>query len=145
MQDSEIIKDPKKILPGSGLSWHKFKKPDYRILQTFKNPGMFPGQAKITFKTNEMTALCPLTGFPDQYTVELDYLPKNLCIESKSAKFYFGSYRDFGGFIEQVAERIFKDWIQACDPVRCHLVITMNPRGGVGITVEKHYQAKDKQ
>lgn len=133
MNDKELLKNKRKLLPGSGLSWHKFKTPDYRILQSFTNPAS--NASEISFLTNEMTALCPLTGFPDQYTVKLSYIPTRKCIESKSAKFYFGAFRDYPGFIEQIAEKIFMDWIIASDPQSIRLEITMNQRGGVAIQV----------
>jgi 7-cyano-7-deazaguanine reductase len=82
-----------------------------------------------------MTALCPLTSFPDQYDVQVSYIPAEKCIESKSAKFYFGAFRDYGGFIETIAEKILADWMKASGSVDVKVDITMNPRGGVAINV----------
>lgn len=133
MKDSQLIKNSKKMLPGSGLSWHKFKNPDYRILQTFINPAK--DESEVTFITDELTSLCPLTGFPDQYILKITYRPKYYCIESKSAKFYFGAFRDYKGFIEKVAEKIYSDWLSACKPEYLKIDLTMNSRGGVAINV----------
>ena len=135
--DEEVLREKEKLLkPGSGFSWHEFTEPDFRILNTFKNP-LTGSSFQITFFTDELTAFCPLTGFPDQYSVSITYVPKEWCVESKSAKFYFGSYRSTGAFIEQIAERIFNDWTQACSPVNLSVQIEMKPRGGVKINVKK--------
>jgi 7-cyano-7-deazaguanine reductase len=141
MKDQDLLKEPKKMLPGSGISWHKFKKPSSHILQTFPNP---ISCGEVTVRTKEMTALCPLTGFPDQYEVQVYYIPKAVCVESKSAKFYFGAYRDFPGFIETICEMIAVDWMEASNCARVEVNITMNPRGGVAITARstKHESAK---
>ena len=36
--DEKLLNDDKAILPGSGISYHQFKKPDSRILKTFESP-----------------------------------------------------------------------------------------------------------
>jgi 7-cyano-7-deazaguanine reductase len=127
----------------SGLSYHQFEEPTWKILQTFENPSIKESHRdlqKITFETKEVTALCPLTGFPDYYHVKITYIPVKKCIESKSAKFYFGAYRDYRGFIETITKKILDDWKKACKPRWIEVNITMNPRGGISINVIKTYQ-----
>jgi len=136
VRDKDLIRDKKKLLPGSGMSYHKFKKPDYKILQTFDSPAQTV-VSKVVFKTNEISALCPLTGQPDWYKISITYIPKKKCIESKSAKLYFGAYRDYPAFIETLAEMIFNDWMQACNPESLSVVLEMAPRGGIAIEVIK--------
>ena len=121
------------LKPGGGVSYHQFEEPSADILATFKNPTTY-AQA-ITFRSKEVTALCPLTGQPDYYEVVITYTPARLCIESKSAKMYLGSYRSFGGFIETIADKMLWDWVRACKPLKVKVDITMVPRGGVGINV----------
>lgn len=136
--EKKLLNSPSALMPGSGLSWYKFRKPNYKILKTFDNPSC--DESIVTFTTNELTALCPLTGFADFYNLKIEYIPDKKCIESKSAKFYFGSYRDKGGFIENLANNILADWVRASDPIYVKIDITMNVRGGVGINVVKTFK-----
>ncbi len=131
MNDKQVLKDKKKLLPGSGMSYHQFKQPHNKILQLFDTPLKL--DSLVEFSTNEMTALCPLTGFPDQYEVHVTYMPKLWCVESKSAKHYFGAFRNYKGFIEKVAQKIFDDWYIVTLPKYLEVKIKMNPRGGVAI------------
>ena len=128
----EALKNTGLLAPGSGVSYVKFDKPDYRILQTFEAPD---GMCVVAFQTDEMTALCPLTGQPDWYSVQVSYMPAEKCVESKSVKLYFGSFRDTGAFIETIAKTIVDDWLEACAPCWVKVDITMKPRGGVAMNV----------
>ena len=134
-RDEELLNDDKAILPGSGISYHQFKEPDARILKTFESPEKKLPFA-IIFSTKELTALCPLTGMPDYYTLEINYVPAEKCIESKSAKFYFHSFRDSGMFIEALTNKIANDWFEICAPRYLKVTNTMAARGGIPITVE---------
>ena len=134
-RDEKLLNDDKAILPGSGISYHQFKEPDARILKTFDSPEKKLPFA-ITFSTKELTALCPLTGMPDYYTLEINYIPAEKCVESKSAKFYFHSFRDAGMFIEALTNKIADNWVAACAPKYLKVKNTMNARGGIPITVE---------
>lgn len=123
----------KSLLPGMGVSWFDFDKPDVRILRTFDAPSQ--EVFKVDISTEELTALCPLTGFPDFYNIHVQYIPKLKCIESKSAKFYFQSFRGQGMFIETLTNRIADDWMKACSPKYVKVTCTMKARGGIPITV----------
>ena len=54
----------------------------------------------------EFTCLCPKTGQPDFATLELEYVPDELCVELKSLKLYIWSFRDRGAFHEAVTNEI---------------------------------------
>ena len=63
------------------------------ILQTFPNPR--PGRDyQIKFVFPEFTSVCPVTGQPDFATITVSYVPARLCLEMKSLKLYFFSYRN---------------------------------------------------
>lgn len=49
-------------------------------LDTFPAPA---GLGRVTMTSDELTALCPVTGQPDFYVVTIDYEPGPLCIELK--------------------------------------------------------------
>jgi 7-cyano-7-deazaguanine reductase len=106
-------------------------------LETFPNPN--PGRDyTITFDVPEFTCLCPLTGQPDFAQFEISYVPDEKCVELKSLKLYFWSYREEGAFHEKVTNRIADDLIAATSPRYLKLVGKWNVRGGIGtvVTVE---------
>ena len=135
---------PLSLRPGGGVPYHQFEEPSSSILQTFPAPTSIHSITDrghtITFSCDqEITALCPLTGQPDFYSVVITYQPHELCIESKSAKLYLGSYRSVKGFIEEIALRMLTDWVSACSPKFVKVTLTMAPRGGIAIEVVREY------
>jgi 7-cyano-7-deazaguanine reductase len=95
--------------------------------------------ASVEFTTNELTALCPITGQPDFYELALTYRPKGSLIESKSLKLYLWGFRDRGIFAEDLAATLLKDLVAACDPDEMTIDLTQQVRGGLQIrTVVRH-------
>ena len=95
--------------------------------------------ANVEFTTNELTALCPITGQPDFYELKLDYRPKGSLIESKSLKLYLWNFREKGIFAEDLAATLLKDLVAACDPDEMTIDLTQQVRGGLQIrTVVRH-------
>ena len=95
--------------------------------------------ALIEFSTTELTALCPITGQPDFYELELSYRPGPRLLESKSIKLYLWGFRDRGIFAEDMAATLLKDLVAACDPVEMTVDLTQKVRGGLKIrTVVRH-------
>src|SRR5438046_3091975 len=79
-----------------------------RTLDTFVNP--FPDRDyQIEFIFPEFTSVCPVTGQPDFATMTIQYIPDKLCVEMKSLKLYFFSFRDKGIFYEAVTNTICND------------------------------------
>jgi 7-cyano-7-deazaguanine reductase len=101
-------------------------------LETFPNPGV----SHVEMTSDELTAVCPVTGQPDMYVATLEYWPGPLCIESKSLKLYLNSFRDEGHFAEALAVRIRDDAAEAlqvpADKVR--VTLRQKSRGGITIT-----------
>jgi 7-cyano-7-deazaguanine reductase len=104
----------------------------YAGLETFPNPGV----AHVDMTSDELSAMCPITGQPDFYTAKIEYWPAGLCLESKSLKIYLGTYRNEGAFCEALTVKIRDDVATALelahDKVRVSLV--QKPRGGITIT-----------
>jgi len=104
----------------------------YAGLETFANPGV--SQVEIT--SDELTAVCPVTGQPDLYVATIEYWPQALCIESKSLKLYLSGYRNDGHFCEALAVKIRDDLAEALelptDKVR--VTLKQKARGGISIT-----------
>lgn len=102
-------------------------------LETFPAP---PDLISVVMCSDEVTAICPITGQPDQYTIEIEYHPAEWCIESKSMKFYFQQFRNEGIFCEAFSARIANDVQRAIQAKFCRVKVTQKPRGGISIVAE---------
>lgn len=103
----------------------------YAGIETFPNPGI----SHVQMTSDELAAVCPITGQPDLYVAAIDYWPSALCVESKSLKLYLAGYRNEGAFCEALAVKIREDVAEAlelpADKVR--VTLTQKPRGGITI------------
>ena len=93
----------------------------------------------VKLETDEFTCLCPATGQPDFATIQVDYVPDQKVVESKSFKLYLWSYRNEGAFHEHVVNTILDDLVKTLDPHYCKVTGIFNVRGGIGITVEAEH------
>jgi len=99
-------------------------------LDAFPNP--HPNRDyTIRFEAPEFTCICPLTGQPDFAQFVIEYIPDERCVELKSLKLYFWSYRDEGAFHEDVTNRILDDIVAAVDPRWAKIEGDWNIRGGI--------------
>ena len=96
----------------------------------------------IRIDTPEFTCLCPVTGQPDFATIKVEYIPEALCVELKSLKLYFGSYRDRGAYHEAVTNRILEDLVAALQPRFARVSADFNVRGGVYTEVVAEHRAE---
>ena len=93
----------------------------------------------VEFSTDELTAICPVTGQPDFYELKLNYRPGTRLLESKAMKLYLWGFRDRGMFAEDMAATLLKDFVAACDPAEITVDLTQKVRGGLEIrTVVRH-------
>lgn len=93
----------------------------------------------IRLEFPEFTAICPKTGLPDFGVVTINYSPDKYCLELKSLKEYFLSYRTVGIFHENVVNRVLDDIILAADMRSAEISVVYNPRGGITTTVSRSY------
>ena len=91
----------------------------------------------------EFTAVCPKTGLPDFGTIQISYIPDEQCVELKSLKEYFLSYRDVGIFHEHVINKILEDFVAACNPRKVEIVGDFHIRGGMKTIVRANYKRED--
>ena len=103
----------------------------YAGLETFENPGV----SRVEMTSDELVAVCPITGQPDMYVATIDYEPGALCLESKSLKLYLMQFRDEGHFCEALAVRIRDDTAQALElpAEKVRVTLTQKARGGITI------------
>ncbi len=103
-------------------------------LETFPNPAP-ERDYEIAFDAPEFTCLCPLTGQPDFARFKITYVPNERCVELKSLKLYFWSYRNEGAFHEAVTNRIADDLVKALKPRALVVTGEWFVRGGIGTVV----------
>ena len=106
----------------------------YAGLETFPNPGV----ATVSMTSDELVAVCPITGQPDFYTAAIEYDPVGLCLESKSVKLYLATYRNEGVFCEALAVKIRDDVASTLElpAERVRVTLTQKARGGITIVAK---------
>jgi 7-cyano-7-deazaguanine reductase len=103
----------------------------YAGLETFANPGV----EQVEMTSDELTAVCPITGQPDLYVATISYRPEDLCLESKSLKLYLMQFRDEGHFCEALAVRIRDDVAKALQLERERVRVTLEQKSRGGISI----------
>ena len=100
-------------------------------LEVFVRPANV-GWVKMT--SDEVTAVCPVTGQRDFYTVEIEYNSGMHCIESKSLKMYLGSFANTGIMCEALASTILDAVVEALmETTYVEVKVTQKSRGGITI------------
>ena len=110
-------------------------------LQVFANPAPHRDYT-IRFAIDEFTCLCPLTGQPDFARFRIEMVCDQLCVELKSLKMYFWSYRNEGAFHEKVTNTILDDLVAAAKPRFVRISADWNVRGGIYTDVVAEYRKK---
>lgn len=128
--------------------------PKPELLETFPNP-YADRSYEIYMETDEFTSLCPLGGVesdaaelrlleggaPDFATIRVTYTPAARCVELKSLKLYFWSFRNDGIFYERVVNRILDDLVAATEPRAMTVVGDFRVRGGLKSIITAKYEA----
>ena len=97
---------------------------------------VFPAPSNVTlvrFTNDELNSMCPVTAQPDLSTVEIEYVPRDWCIESKSLKLYLWGFRERAVFAEALAAEIAAEVMRAASPSRVTVRLTQRPRGGIEV------------
>ena len=103
--------------------------PEASLLETFAAPADRP--FVIEHVAGEFTSLCPRTGHPDFGRITLRYCPRASCVELKSLKLYYQSFRNEGIFYEAVTNRIRDDLAKLLSPRWLQVVSDWRGRGGI--------------
>ena len=112
-----------------------------KALQVFPNPAPERDYV-IRFDVPEFTCLCPLTGQPDFAHLQIEIVADKLCVETKSLKQYFWSYRNEGAFHEKVTNTILSDIVQAIAPRFVRIHADWYVRGGIRTYVTAEHRKK---
>jgi 7-cyano-7-deazaguanine reductase len=103
--------------------------PQPDLLEFFDSPVTTP--FLIEHVQEEFTSVCPKTGHPDFATITLRYQPRAVCVELKSLKLYYQSFRNEGIFYEAVTNRICSDLAERMSPEWLQIVSEWRGRGGI--------------
>ena len=110
-------------------------------LATFENPNP-ANDYTIRITVPEFTCLCPLTGQPDFADFVIEYVPEAACVELKSLKMYFWSFREEGGFHEKLTNEILAKLVEVTQPRFMRMTANWNVRGGIYTTVVAEHKAE---
>ncbi|MBY0309223.1 MAG: preQ(1) synthase [Phycisphaerales bacterium] len=118
---------------------------DAKLLQAFPTPS--PAPFVIEHVSEEFTSRCPMTGHPDFGTIVLRYQPappttpagKAGCVELKSLKLYYQSFRDQGIFYEGVTNQIRDDLAALLRPAWMQVITHWKGRGGIRSTIRAEH------
>jgi 7-cyano-7-deazaguanine reductase len=103
----------------------------YAGLETFPNPGV----SHVEMTSDELTAVCPVTGQPDLYVATIEFWPQALCIESKSLKLYLSTFRNEAHFCEALAVKIRDDVAERLELLADKVRVTLEQKARGGITI----------
>jgi 7-cyano-7-deazaguanine reductase len=105
-------------------------RPDYLETFDFDSKDQY-----IITKTKEFSAVCPFSGLPDLAKVIIEYYPDGgKCVELKSLKYYFISFRNVGIYQEAVTQQIYSDLKNVLNTERLKVTSVYNTRGGFDTT-----------
>ncbi len=116
--------------------------PDPSVLETFPSPAESP--FVIEHVAEEFTSQCPKTGHPDFGVVTLRFEPRpaaagGRCVELKSLKIYYQSFRNEGIFYEAVTNRIRDDLARLMNPAWLLVKTDWKGRGGIRSTIRAEH------
>jgi len=108
--------------------------PDAKLLEAFPTPSETP--FVIEHVNEEFTSVCPVTGHPDFGAVTLIYQPKGAkaggtCVELKSLKLYYQSFRNEGIYYEAVTNTIRDHLVALTKPAWLLIRTDWRGRGGI--------------
>ena len=113
---------------GKIFNFENESKIDSNYLETFDfdSPNQY-----IKTETNEFSAVCPFSGLPDLAKIKIEYFPTGgKCVELKSLKYYFISFRNVGIYQEAVTKRIYNDLSSILQTEKIQITSIYNIRGG---------------
>ena len=106
------------------------------VREAIEHVEVFPAPANVsvvTFTTDELASMCPVTRQPDLSHLVIEYRPRNWCVESKSLKLYLWSFRDRAVFAEALSAEISGEIMDTAQPSGVRVTLTQRPRGGIEV------------
>lgn len=103
-------------------------------MEVFPTPGDEP--FVVEHVNEEFTSVCPVTGHPDFGVITVRFSPRGkkaggVCVELKSLKLYFQSFRNEGIYYEAVTNVIRDDLAAVMNPAWIQVITNWKGRGGI--------------
>ena len=117
---------------GKNFNYDDTSKINVDFLETFPFDSV---NQYIKTETSEFSAVCPFSGLPDLAKVRIEYFPTGgKCVELKSLKYYFTSFRNVGIYQEGATKRIYNDLSSILETKKIQITTIYNIRGGFKTT-----------
>ena len=112
--------------------------PNPNLLEAFPTPAEQP--FVVEHVSEEFTSVCPVTGHPDFGHITIRFQPRGSgaggrCVELKSLKLYYQSFRNEGIYYEAVTNRIRDDLARLMNPAWLLVKSDWKGRGGIRSTI----------
>jgi len=89
----------------------------------------------VSFRVEDFTSHCPVTGQPDFAELDISYLPGSKgIIETKSLKMFLQRYRNTKQFNERIVDDIAEEIWQQAEAQTVQVTGRFALRGGIGVT-----------
>lgn len=111
------------------------------LLEAFDNPCP-ERDYLIVHSCHEFTSVCPKTGQPDFAAITIEYVADQKCLELKSLKLYFFSFRNMGIYYEGVINRILDDLSAVVKPRFMRVKGDFGIRGGFSSVITAEYKER---
>ena len=89
----------------------------------------------VTYKCNELTALCPVTKIQDFYSINITFVPDKYVPELKSLKMYYSDFHDLPISHENLYAKVYKDFTKAISPKKLEMFLKTSIRGGIETSI----------
>ena len=93
----------------------------------------------VTMIHPEVSALCPVSGYPDSGKVTVEFCPRDHTVELKAFKLWVNSFRNVNISHEDLANEIYNTLLRGLSPKHLYVKLEMMPRGNVTTIVEVGY------
>jgi len=90
----------------------------------------------VTMIHPEVSALCPVSGYPDSGKVTVQFKPKIKTVELKAFKLWINSFRSVNISHEDLCNEIYNVLKKGLKPQELYVKLEMMPRGNVTTIVE---------
>lgn len=122
--------------------------PNPSILEVFPTPTDDP--LVIEHIAEEFTSQCPMTGHPDFGVITLRFAPRparegGVCVELKSLKLYYQSFRNEGIFYEAVTHTVREHLATLMMPRWLRVTTAWKGRGGIRSVIHADFGAVPAQ
>ena len=90
----------------------------------------------VTMVHPEISALCPVSGYPDSGKITVQFVPNDKTVELKAFKLWINSFRNVNISHEDLANEVYNTLSDGLEAQKLYVKLEMMPRGNVTTIVE---------